>query len=307
MKVLVTGANGFVGGALLQELRSRGHEAVAATRLPTQNSLAVGELNGTTDWTTALHGCEAVVHTAARVHQMKEQAADAERLYRGTNVEGTLNLAKQAVAAGVKRFIFLSSVKAMGEAGHFSDKTPCRPEDAYGRSKRDAEEALLKLSSETSLEVVILRLPLVYGPGVKGNFRRMLDAVARGAPLPFGRVRNQRSVLYLGNLTDLVILCLTSPSAVGTPWLPSDGDALSTPDLLREVGQALGVKARLLPVPPAAIRLAARMAGRSGVADRLLGSLAVDSTTLQERLGWYPRFTLAQGLADTVRWYRSLG
>ncbi|HWU61110.1 MAG TPA: SDR family oxidoreductase [Ensifer sp.] len=303
MKVLVTGANGFVGRSLVEEFRVRGHEVVAATRGAAENAVAVGDLDGATDWTLALQGCDAVVHTAARVHQMKEQAADAEALYRRTNVEATLNLARQAVAAGVRRFIFLSSIKSMGEAGRFSETTPCRPEDAYGRSKHEAEQALLTLSAETGLEVVILRLPLIYGAGVKGNFRSLMGVVKKGMPLPLGAVRNVRSLLYVGNLVDLISLCLTHPAAAGRVWLPSDGADVSTAQLIRAIAKAMGRNVMLVPVPPALMLLAAGLIGKGPAAARLFGDLSVDSTPLFQELGWRPPFSLDDGLKATVRWY----
>lgn len=303
MKVLVTGANGFVGNALVADLRARGHEVVAATRRPSENTVGVGELDGTTDWRAALQGCDAVVHTAARVHQMNEQAQYAEALYRTTNVEATLNLARQAAAADVRRFVCISSIKAMGEGGHFSADTPCHPQDAYGRSKREAEETLLKLSAETGLEIVILRLPLVYGPGVKGNFLSLMRAVQKGLPLPLGAVANARSLLYLGNLVDVIALCLTHPVAAGRVFLPSDGPEISTSGLIRGIAKAMDRKARLLPIPPSLMLAAAGMLGKGPAAARLFGDLTVDSAPLFTELGWRPPFTMGEGLRVTVQWY----
>ncbi len=300
MKVLVTGANGFIGRALVQDLRGHGHEVVTATRRPASNCVGVGEIDGSTDWSAALQGCDAIVHAAARVHQMKEEAADAEALYRRTNVDGTLNLARQAAASGVRRFIFLSSIKAMGEAGHFTAETPFRPEDAYGRSKREAEEGLLQLAA-TGLEVVILRLPLVYGPGVKGNFASLMRVVEIGLPLPFGAVRNARSLLYLGNLTDVVALCLTHEAAAGRVFLPSDGVDVSTSELIRGIAKGMGRSARLLPVPPSLMMLAAGILGKGPAAARLFGDLAVDSTPLFRDLGWRPPFTMDEGVRSTAQ------
>ncbi len=303
MKVLVTGGNGFVGSALVENLRARGHTVVAATRSPAENAVSVGDITNATDWRAALAGCDAVVHAAARVHQMREQAENAEALYRQTNVEGTLNLARQAVAAGVRRFVFLSSIKAMGEAGHFSETTPCHPEDAYGRSKHEAEDALLKLSAATGLEVVILRLPLVYGPGVKGNFLNLMGIVKKGVPLPFGAVRNARSLLYLGNLLDVIALCLIHPAARGRVFLPSDGAEVSTSQLIRAIASAMGRKALLIPVPPSLMLAAAGMLGKGPAAARLLGDLSVDSSPLFRELGWRPPFTMEDGLKTTANWY----
>ncbi|MCD2175639.1 SDR family oxidoreductase [Rhizobium sp. C4] len=289
----------------MQDLRARGYDVVAATRRPTDQTIGVGELDGATDWSRALQGCDAVVHTAARVHQMTEQAAEAEALYRQTNVEGTLNLARQAAASGVRRFVFMSSIKAMGEAGHFSEATPCRPEDAYGRSKCEAEEALLKLSGEAGLEIVILRLPLVYGPGVKGNFASLMRVVEKGIPLPLGAVNNARCLLYLDNLTDVIALCLAHQSAAGRAWLPSDGSAVSTSQLIRGIAAAMGRKARLVPVPPAFMRLAASLLGKGPAVARLFGDLTVDSAPLVQELGWRPPVMMADGLKVTADWYRA--
>lgn len=300
MRVLVTGANGFVGRALVQDLRSRGYDVVAATRRPADQTIGIGEIDGATDWSLALQGCDAVVHTAARVHQMKEQAAEGENLYRQTNVEGTLNLARQAAASGVRRFVFLSSIKAMGEAGHFAADAQCLPEDAYGRSKRDAEQALLMLSDDAGLEVVILRLPLVYGPGVKGNFASLMNIVKKGLPLPLGAVRNARSMLYLGNLTDLIALCLTQQGAANRVWLPSDGAAVSTPELIRGIAGAMRRQARLVPVPPSLILSAAMLLGKGPSAARLFCDLTVDSSPLFRDLHWTPPFSMAEGLKATA-------
>lgn len=305
MRVLVTGANGFVGSALTQALRAGGTSVTAAVRKAAPDCVAVGEIDGSTDWRLALDGCEAVVHTAARVHQMNETEIEAATRYRETNIEGTINLARQAAKHGLKRFIFLSSIKAMGEAGGFESGDVCAPEDAYGRSKLEAEKGLEAIAAETGLEVVILRLPLVYGPGVKGNFLTLFKAVEKGYLLPLGVVKNARSLLFLGNLNDLITLCLTHPAAAGKVWLPSDGEAVSTPKLIREIGSALGKTPRLLPVPLFLMRFAAAVFGKQAAAERVFGSLTVNSEPLWQELGWAPRFTQEQGLEEIARWRSS--
>lgn len=303
MKVLITGANGFVGSGFMAAFQRAGYDVIGAVRKPAEGMIAVGEIDDTTDWTEALAGCDAVVHAAARVHQMNETSAEAAALYHRTNVLGTEHLARQAARAGVKRFVFLSSIKAMGEGGFFSREMPCMPEDDYGRSKRDAEEVLLKVAAETGLEVVILRLPLIYGPGVRANFLKLFDLVSRGIPLPLGAVNNARSLLALGNLTDLVIVCVSNANAVGKIYLPSDGAPVSTAGMLRSIAAVLGKPSRLLAVPPAIIRLGASLLGRKAAADRVLGDLQVDSSPLQEELGWTPPLSFEEALRETAAWY----
>lgn len=315
-RVLVTGANGFVGTALAAALSKRGMPARlavrderAALRLARgpgeADVVAVGDVGAATDWRAALKGVDAVVHLAARSHVMREHAADPLAAYRAVNVEGTRRLARDAEAAGVRRLVFVSSVKVNGErTGEraFTEEDPPAPEDAYGISKWEAEQALWDAAGKGGTGAVVLRPPLMYGPGVKGNFLSLVRAVARGTPLPLASVDNRRSLLFVGNLVDAVLLCIDHPAAGGT-YLLADGPDVSTPELARGIGEALGRRARLLHVPPALLRLAGAASGRSPAVSRLLGSLRVDSARIRRELGWRPGATLAQGLAETARWY----
>lgn len=313
-RVLVTGANGFIGSALCRALVEAGHAPQGAVRriVPSSKGLdtatCVGEIDGNTDWSAALGGIECIVHLAARTHMLRETAADLLAEYRRVNVEGTQRLAQQATAAGVRRFVFLSSVKVNGEmtaARAFTENDAPRPEDVYGISKWEAEQELLRISRATGLEIVVLRPPLVYGPGVKGNFLRLLRLVARGVPLPLASVHNRRSLVYLGNLVDAIVTAISAPQAAGQTYLVSDGQDVSTPDLVRAIARALDVRARLFPCPVALLRAAAALAGRGEEAARLTGSLQVDVSKIGRELGWQPRYTLEQGLAETARWFKS--
>jgi UDP-glucose 4-epimerase len=311
MKVLVTGATGFVGSALRARLAASGVEVVPAVRsmsgLP--HEVAVGNLDASTDWQSALTGCDAVVHLAARVHVMDDTAHNPLALYRATNLDATLNLARQAAQAGVKRFVFISTIKVNGEGrdAPYRETDVPAPEDAYAISKWEAEQGLQRIAADTGLEVVILRPPLVYGPGVGANFLRLMQTVQKGWPLPLGAVRNRRSLLYLGNFVDAIRLCVEHPAAAGQTFLLDDGEAVSTPQLIRALARAMGRPARLLPVPVGVLELAGTLLGRREAVARLTGSLFVDGSAIRSRLGWVPPYTLEQGLAETVAdWQRCL-
>ena len=308
--ILVTGANGFVGRVLCKALATAGRTVRKAVRAATgdRNTIAVGEIGPATDWRAALSGVSAVVHLAARTHVLRETETDPLAAYLHVNAEGTQRLARSAAACGVRRLVFLSSVKVNGERTWerpFTEDDPPRPEDAYGASKREAEQALARVAGETGLETVVLRPPLVYGPGVKANFLRLMDYVSRGIPLPLGAIVNRRSLIYAGNLAHAILTALDAPAAAGRTYLVSDGEDVSTPALARMLAQALGVKPRLLPVPLAALGVAAALAGKRSELARLAGSLQVDSSRIRRELAWRPPFTLAQGLELTARWYHS--
>jgi nucleoside-diphosphate-sugar epimerase len=309
--VLVTGANGFVGRALCGALADSGRavrKAVRATAAGDPGAVAVGEIGPATDWRAALEGVGTVVHLAARTHVLHESAPDPLAAYLRVNAQGTERLARSAASCGVRRLVFLSSVKVNGErTGErpYSESDPPRPEDAYGASKRDAEQALARVADETGLETVVLRPPLVYGPGVKGNFLRLMQLVARGVPLPLGAVVNRRSLIFAGNLAHAIVTALAAPSAAGRTFLVSDGEDVSTPELVRRLAQALGATPRLLPVPLAALSVAAALTGMRAELARLTSSLQVDSSRIRNDLGWRPPFTLTQGLELTARWYHS--
>jgi len=258
-----------------------------------------------TDWGKAFDGIDTVIHLAARVHVMDETDGEPLAAYRRVNVAGTERLARSAAAAGVKRFVFLSSVKVNGEeapAAYREDAVPA-PQDPYGVSKLEAELALRTISSETGLEVVVIRPPLVYGPGVKANFYKLMRTVARGVLLPLGSVNNARSLVYLGNLLDAIKICVQHPAAAGKVFFVSDGDDVSTPELVRRLAAALGRSARLVGVPAALMRLGGSLTGKTSAVDRLLGSLTVDIGRIRTELGWKPPFTMAEGLKETAKWF----
>jgi len=311
--LLITGATGFVGTALIKRLLQENVRLSAAVlageetgHLPEDVArLVVPPLSATSDYCSALQGVDCVVHLAARVHIMEDSATDPLQEFRAVNLHGTERLAQQAARAGVKRFVFISSVKVHGEetASPYRENSPLAPQDPYGISKAEAETALWRVSRETGLEVVIVRPPLVYGPGVKANFRQLLTVVRRRIPLPLASISNKRSFVYVGNLVDALACCAKHPVAAGQTYLVNDGEDVSTPELIKRLAAALGVPARLLPFPPALMRIAGKISGRSSVVERLIGSLQVDSAKIRRELGWTPPFTLEQGLASTARWF----
>ncbi len=311
MKLLVTGANGFVGSATVQLFANLGHSVLAQARSATALPHFVGKvkpLYGSYDnlaaWQDELVGFDAVVHTAARVHQVKEMSADPLREYRRVNVDHTLALAGAAAKSGIKRFVFLSSIKVNGNytltnKPYTADDAP-GADDPYGISKQEAEQALMQLANETGMQVVIIRPPLIYGPGVKANFLSMMTWLQRGIPLPLGSIHNQRSLLGLGNLLDLINVCSSHPNAANQTFLASDGHDVSTTLLLRLMGDALGKPARLVNVPQTWLENAAKLLGKPGVAQRLCGNLAVDISKTRNLLGWQPPLSLEAGLRQTA-------
>lgn len=310
--VVVTGASGFIGSALCEALVRHGHRVRRAVRTPTHatsDEVALGDYGAGTDWRQALAGADCVVHLAARTHVVEKEAAGRLAEYRRVNVEATRKLATDALAAGVRRLIFLSSTKVNGEesaAGSaFREGDPPQPQDAYGVTKREAEDALLALSGSTPLEAVIVRPPLVYGPGVKGNFLRLMRLVARGLPLPFGAIENRRSLIYVGNLVHAIRACIAAPQAARRTFLVSDGEDFSTPQLIVALARALERRPRLVNCPRPLLESVAALAGKSADIARLTRSLQVDSGLIRRELGWSPPYTAAQGLAETARWYHA--
>ena len=313
VKVLVTGASGFVGSALCSHLVLRDLDVVGVVRglpdtsIPGVEYRIVTEMSSTTDWHDALAGVQAVIHCAARVHVMHDLAQDPLTEFRRVNTLDTETLARAAAHCGVKRLVFLSSIKVNGEStlpvSPFDETSPAKPQDSYAISKWEAEQALTRVSTETGLEVVILRCPLVYGPRVKANFLRLLQAVDRGIPLPLALARNRRSLIYLDNLTDAITTCLIHPAAAGKTYLVSNGEDVSTAELIARIAQALAKPSRLWPCPLGLIELAGRMSGKSDEIARLLGSLCIDSSKIRSELDWTPPYTLEQGLAETARWF----
>lgn len=309
-KVLITGANGFVGNSLCKTLALRGYIAHGATRLPCEfpsavKNVLVGEINNQTDWKLILGGCDVVIHLAARVHVMQETEGNPLSEFRKVNVAGTEHLAWSAAAAGVKRLVYVSSIKVNGEETcndqAYTEQSNPSPQDPYGISKWEAEQALHRVAKETGLEVVIVRPPLVYGPNVKGNFAQMISVIARGVPLPFASVNNKRSLIYVKNLVDALILCATHSAAPGNTYLVSDGEDISTSDLLRKLAFAMEKKSRLFLFPMSLLRLTARVFRKSDQVTRLLGSLRVDSSKIRHELGWVPPFSVSDGLKATVK------
>ena len=308
--ILITGATGFVGTALCDALSKQGFRIRRAVRAGRQASLAnvspIGDISKEADWRQALQEVSVVIHLAARTHVLDDRSADPLAEYRNVNVQGTTALAQRAAASGARRLVFLSSIKVNGESTRttpFSENDTPAPEDAYGLSKLEAEQALGEIAKTTGLETVILRPPLVYGPQVKGNFLRMLGAIARGLPMPLASIDNQRSLIYVGNLVDAIMTCIDAPAAAGKTYLVSDGEDISTPALIGKLAHAMGKSPRLLPCPPALLTLGASMLGRQAAAARLTGSLQIDSARIRRELGWQPRYTLDEGLGATAQWY----
>ncbi|XEG74316.1 SDR family oxidoreductase [Pseudomonas sp. abacavir_1] len=315
MKVLLTGATGFVGRGILEAFAAIPELRLAVAvrsrlsgEFPGVEIHSIDGLDATQDWASALAGVDVVIHAAARVHVMRETADDPQAEFRAVNVEGTLNLARQAAAAGVRRFIFISSIKVNGEltlpGRPFRTEDRPAPVDPYGQSKLEAERALSHLAEGSAMEWVIIRPPLIYGPGVGANFASLMRAVQRQLPLPFARVRNQRSLVARDNLVDLLRVCLEHERAANQVFLVSDDHDLSSAELCRRLAMALGVRPRLLPVPVALLQGLAALFGRGAQAQRVLGSLQVDIGKTRELLGWQPPVSVDQALAETVRWYR---
>ena len=308
--ILVTGASGFVGHAVAIEAARRGWKVRAAARRAQQfpgttiETRVAPDLEASSDWSGLVAGIDTVIHAAARVHVMRDTASDPLQEFRRVNVEGTVRLARQAAQVGVRRFVFISSIKVNGEANvggapFRASDTPA-PIDPYGISKHEAEQALRSVETETGMEVVVIRPVLVYGPGVRANFAAMMRWVRRGIPLPFGAIHNQRSLVALPNLVDLVLTCAQHPKAAGQTFLVSDGEDLSTTDLLRWIARATGAPSRLLPVPAGLMEFGAGLLGRGDLARRLLGSLQVDITATRERLGWSPPCSVDEALRETA-------
>ncbi|MBE0621684.1 MAG: SDR family oxidoreductase [Burkholderiales bacterium] len=310
-RVLVTGASGFVGRAVCVDLAQRGftvravvRELSRATDLPGE-LVRIADIGADADWSSAFAGVDAVVHLAARVHVMRDDVLHPMAAYRAVNVAGTERLARAAAAQGVKRFVYLSSIKVNGEGTlsgqpYTADDLPA-PVDPYGISKREAEEELRRVGRETSLETVIIRPVLVYGPGVKANFLSMMRWLHKGVPLPLGAIHNQRSLVALDNLVDLVMTCLRHPNAPNQTFLVSDGQDLSTTALLLRTAAALGRQARLIPVPMPALQAAARLLGKADVAQRLCGCLQVDISKTRKMLGWVPPVSVDEALKQTAQ------
>ena len=307
MRVIVTGANGFVGRATCAALCDAGHDVTALVRRPGGCEPRVREQVIADDIfasLSALPAADVLVHLAARVHVMKDSAGDPLREYRAVNVEGSLNVARAALRAGVKRLVFISSIKALGEGEPgrpWREDDPPTPADPYGITKLEAERALAGFGREQGMEVVVLRPPLVYGPGVRANFEQLMRAVQRGIPLPLGAIDARRSMVYVGNLADAIRFVATRSEPTDGVFHVTDGEDFSVAQMIRALAQAFDKPARLLPVPASWLRAAGALTGRTDQVDRLTSPLRMDSTRLRTGLGWMPPTTVAQGIARTVR------
>jgi nucleoside-diphosphate-sugar epimerase len=309
-RVLVTGGQGFVGKALATSALSKGFKVRVSSRQPStaqQSGLEytqVGDLDLTTDWSASLQGVDVVVHCAGRAHVMNDTVSDPLVAFRTVNLNGTLNLAQQAVKAGVKRFVFISSIGVNGSqttvGKHFSEADQPKPHNAYALSKWEAEQGLLRIAAETGLDVVIIRPPLVYGCNAPGNFASLMRAVQKGWTLPLGAVHNQRSLVALDNLVDFIVTCTTHPQAANQTFLVSDGQDLSTTELVRGMAQAAGVNVRLLPMPVWALQAGATLLGKGDAVQRLCGNLQVDISKARTLLGWVPPVSVRDGLLRAV-------
>jgi nucleoside-diphosphate-sugar epimerase len=312
-KILVTGADGFVGRQLCQTLSQKGFWVRGAIRqtpsAPAEGRqyVPVGDIGPDTDWTQALRGIDLVVHLAGRAHIRRDSASNSVAEYERTNTLGTMRLAQMAAAAKIKRFIFLSSVKVNGEETHdqpFGETDRPAPLGAYAVSKWQAEEGLLHLSRQGSLPVVIIRPPLVYGPGVRANFLQLIRWVDSGIPLPLGKIKNRRSLVGLRNLMDFIIICLHNPAAAGEIFLVSDGEDLSTPALIQRIGGFLGRSVRLIPIPYQFLSIMARILGKKDPFDKLCHSLQVNVGKARKVLHWNPPFSVNEELEQTITWYK---
>jgi nucleoside-diphosphate-sugar epimerase len=315
LSVVVSGANGFVGRAVSSAVIGRGGSVIGLVRRPQT------AVEGVQEWVLDKpdfadieerwprdHRCDAVIHLAARVHMMHDAAADPLSAYRETNVAGTVRIAKAAHAAGVRRFVFVSSIKAVGDTDPgrpLCESDEPVPTDPYGISKLEAERALFAYSRRTGLEIAIVRPPLVYGPGVRANFLQLMRAIAIGVPLPLGSIAARRSLVFVDNLASVLIQCATDPRAAGETFHVTDGRDLSVTDLANMLTTQLKAPRRLMPVPASWLRFTGRLTGRSAQVERLIGDLRLDSAHVRQLLGWHPPYTVEQGLSATAAWYRS--
>ncbi|MBT4938186.1 MAG: SDR family oxidoreductase [Rhodospirillaceae bacterium] len=314
-KILITGATGFVGQAVCKKLREGGHMLTGTTRTPDQGAgpervplYHIPEIGPDTDWSQAVSGADIVIHLAARVHVMKDRSPDPLADYRNVNTAGTRKLAQQAAAAGVKRFVFISTIKVAGEnspVSGFTEDDHAMPEDPYGVSKWEAEQALADISRSTGLEVVILRPPLVYGPGVKGNFLSLFEAINKNRVLPLGAIQNHRSFLSVFNLADAIATAAEHPNAAGQTFFVADEHVISTPDLVRKIAAALDTKPRLLNFPLGLLKIAGFLTGKSAAVQRVAGSLTVNTRRIQTQLNWHPPVSMEDGLKETAGWFKS--
>jgi nucleoside-diphosphate-sugar epimerase len=313
-KVLITGGTGFIGGHLLPLLVEKKYLVILAVRHSFSNpqnlplsSVSIGEINEQTHWGEALQDVDVVIHLAARAHQLNDQSANPETEFQRVNTQGTINLARQAIQAGVKHFIFISSVGAIATLSSdiLTEETPCHPDSPYGRSKRQAEIGLIELCNGSGMDWTILRPTLVYGAGNPGNMERLIKLIEKNLPLPLGSINNKRSFIYVGNLVDAIVKCINHSQAKNEIFMISDDEDLSTPSLITRLGSALKKTPFLLPFPINLLKLAGQITGQVDVVDRLLGLLQVDSSKIREKLKWLPPYTVNEGLQITANWFKT--
>lgn len=313
--IMVTGATGFIGRSLSLRASREGWQVKGTLLIgedlsalpPGVEPVFIEPLGPGTPLAHTVKDVDTVIHLAARVHVMHETASDPLREFLTTNAEGTARLAQQAAAVGVKRFVFMSTIGVNGDSSGdrpYTEEDDPAPHNMYSISKREAEDRLAEIAIDTGMEVVVVRAPLVYGPGNPGNFLSLLRIVSKGSPLPLASICNLKSFLYVENLVDTLVCCATHPNAAGQTYLVSDGEDISTPELIRRVADALGKSARLFPFPPALMRLAGKLTGKSDTVDRLLGSLVIDSSKIRRELGWKPPYSMEQGLRETAEWFK---
>ena len=311
MNILLTGATGFIGQAVIRDLLAHTSYHISALVRRASDSLPGGidrievdAIDGNTDYSNILAGFDVIIHLAARVHRLNENRETAYYAYKSINVDGTLNLARQAAAAGVSRFIFLSSIKVNGESTRpgrpFKADDPPNPSDPYAISKYESELGLASLAESTGMEFVVIRPPLVYGPGVKANFQRLMGLIRKGLPLPFGSIDNLRSLVSIDNLTSLIRHCIDHPKAANKVFLVSDDRDVSTPELLRMIASGMQLRSRLIAFPKATLNLVASLFGKEEIARRLLDNLQVDITKTKSELGWQPESTMEEAVRQTA-------
>ena len=315
MKVLVTGVNGFIGKTLCPRLIADKYDVIGTVRhkeiVPGITGkiqiFETGEIDGQTKWEDALRGCDAVIHLAARVHIMAKGVKIQKKLYERINVDGTTNLVRQSIKNDIKRFVFISTVKVNGEGKNspYRDTDIPLPQDYYSESKYNAEEQIKEIANHSTMDYVIIRPTLVYGPYVKANFLNLIRIIDHGFPLPFASITNKRGIIYIENLIDAILLCLQHPKAARQTYLISDEQNVSTPQLIRLIAAALKKNPHLFRFPLRILNFTGNLARRRKVTDRICGSLTVDMSKINNELGWRPRFTLEEGLKKTINWYRN--